>query len=477
MMKYFKHSVNLLLALSLLFSSAMHAQTVVIGEGEIILRVDKDDKPGDTLGSNQGNSDDGPLGVPGEADSDGVYDGDDDGDQADNGHPHHGHGDKGKPSKSDKEETAEEKFQRIMAESNRDIEIRTSSLVNDLNKSLGSLNEDMLGNANITQSEEPVLSGVAETFDAIANIESGSSDNFLLEQMTEISLLSQATYTSHKKDELEAVKRTLLSKPTTTPQQSNAKIAGLQSLKYSDLAYNADNEAQGDFYFEAAKQLASIVADFIPAASVAKDVYGLFVGKDLFTGEKLSATERALSGMFAVAQVAGSFYTAGAGAPFIAAAIKEVRVIAKADERAIKLAGSLAKFTKKTGNRPVVALEGASKKITVVGRSMESVKETEAALKNDGFMVEIFDDIGDGSVISKAARLEFEAVKKQFAPVLVPNDKLMKLKIRKENKAWIDKAIKDGHTVIDTGNANGTFSVFYTTETAAIREAQLAGAK
>ena len=153
MKNYFKHSINLLLAVSLLFSSAMHAQTSVsMGEGEIILKVDKNDKPGDTLGSNQGTLDDGPLGVPGEADSDGAYDGDADGDQAGNGHPHHGHGDKGgKPSKSDKEETSEEKFQRIMAESNRDIQIRTASLVNDLNKSIVSLNEEMLGNANITQ--------------------------------------------------------------------------------------------------------------------------------------------------------------------------------------------------------------------------------------------------------------------------------------------------------------------------------------
>ena len=107
-------------------------------------------------------------------------------------------------------------------------------------------------------------------------------------------------------------------------------------------------------------------------------------------------------------------------------------------------------------------------KIAIIGRSMGDVKakkvgvnDMKAHLERNGVEVETFEP-------SVNARGSFRKMANDFrkqtgSKTSLPNSLVVGSEIYTENKAWVNKLVDDGYTVIDLGDPNGlnAFSPFY----------------
>lgn len=77
-------------------------------------------------------------------------------------------------------------------------------------------------------------------------------------------------------------------------------------------------------------------------------------------------------------------------------------------------------------------------------------------------------------VPSKAVYDDFRELTYKFKELghkMIPNNDVIKTSMFKENKKWIEKAVQQGHIVIDIGNASDIFSPFYAMEKSVVRKA------
>lgn len=373
-----------------------------------------------------------------------------------------GHGPSAK-TKKDSEKTEKEKYQDFLAQTQRDLINETIEFDKNVSERLTDLSQTFSSLPGFTDSNVN-SKGMHETFEEVVQNRGDVKD------LISRAELEKANYTSHRKAQLNQVRERILSKSPRSPQQEKAKFAGLQSLIYSDVAYVQNKVSEGEFYYEIAVQLANVVADIIPSTSLVKDVYGLVVGQDLLTGEELTAAERALCGTFTLAQIAGTLYTAGVGAGIVAAGIKQIRNISKANAMAVRLSIKLAKLAERFPHRISIRLPGASKTVTLIGRDMDEVRKVAKEFESEGIAVRVF----DGDAISKEADLAWKEAKDTYGKV--PDHEIVKLEIFKENKEWIEKAVKEGHTILDAGdNGKKTWSIFYEMEKAVVDRTKLGG--
>jgi uncharacterized Zn-binding protein involved in type VI secretion len=108
-------------------------------------------------------------------------------------------------------------------------------------------------------------------------------------------------------------------------------------------------------------------------------------------------------------------------------------------------------------------IPGTNNKVAVIGRSMASAVApyAEGLQKQCNCNVETF----SGDNISPAALTEWNNLKKQYAPDLIPEDAVKKSQIFKENQAWAQKLADQGYTVVDVDNpAKEGASPFYEME-------------
>ena len=380
----------------------------------------------------------------------------------------------GKPKK-DSDKSEEEKFKEFLVQTQREIVKETLQWDNILTGTLADLNGIFLSQPNLTIAQEHGSKNANNEFWELTSTDS----NYLstkAEYLNSLTKLEREPFASEQKEKLNTVRRDLLSKAPRSPQQKNAKAAGLLSLQYSDMAYIDGQKDEGDFYYEMGVQLASIVTDLVPATALVKDVYGLLVGKDLLTGDELSAFERSLCGTFALAQIVGSLYTAGIGTSMVAAGIKQIRNITKANATAVRLSMKLAKIAEKIPHRVSIALPGHSKSVVLIGRNMDLVRAMRAELEKENVLVKIF----DGPVISEKAIVAWKKAAEAAKAVgeKIPDHEIVKMDIFLENKEWIENMIKEGHTILDAGNPTGQeWSIFYEMEKIIVERMKQAGVK
>ena len=102
---------------------------------------------------------------------------------------------------------------------------------------------------------------------------------------------------------------------------------------------------------------------------------------------------------------------------------------------------------------------GSNGKVAVIGRSMDSIRNSTKVLKD----VEIF----DGDMIPSAAKAEFGLLKKKYGRLT--DEQLRATLMYDENLKWAKKLKEQGYTVVDLGSpAGATSSVFYEMEKAVL---------
>lgn len=336
--------------------------------------------------------------------------------------------------KSDGRSQAEKDYEQFSNESNKSINESTSNLNQELYKTHYNAEGIDFKNADFTTPSNSDFR-LGQDFDDLANGESSNGESDYITDLILDIQVENTVFTSSEKDKLNDVKMSFMGTTPQTPQQFNAKRAGLGALKQSDDAYNEGDSDTGDFYYGAALQLLSVAADFIPVTSIAKDTYGAFVGKDLFTGEELSGFDRALSGAFAVATIAGTVVTGGLGGGVVAAGMKQIDKIAKADKTALKAAEALADIAKTVPHRTKIARYGSSENIIVIGQGMDRVKQMRDALLTRGVNVKIF----DATEIAPEVQTAFDNLIAVYAKEgkLVPDKDFLASLMFKENVKWI----------------------------------------
>jgi len=108
-------------------------------------------------------------------------------------------------------------------------------------------------------------------------------------------------------------------------------------------------------------------------------------------------------------------------------------------------------------------LPGSSDNVAVIGRSMDNaVMPYSQGLADSGQ-----DDVDtfSGDQISPGALTEWNSLKKQYSPDMIPPDVVKKSQLFKENKAWAQKLKDQGYTVVDVDNpGNQPPSPFYDME-------------
>ena len=91
---------------------------------------------------------------------------------------------------------------------------------------------------------------------------------------------------------------------------------------------------------------------------------------------------------------------------------------------------------------------------------MTTVRKTDQFLKAEGVETNVFKE-------SKIAEANFNKLKEDFANdnFIIPDRELIKTETFKENKTWINEALKNNHTILDLGKPDGaTESLFYNME-------------
>ncbi len=98
-----------------------------------------------------------------------------------------------------------------------------------------------------------------------------------------------------KTPELKPIFEKLASARPRSSQQESARNFGLRAIQIADQAYQTGDSETGNFYKTVATAFADIAIGFVPVVGVSRDIYELFVGKSLLTGEDLSWPERGLA--------------------------------------------------------------------------------------------------------------------------------------------------------------------------------------
>jgi uncharacterized Zn-binding protein involved in type VI secretion len=101
------------------------------------------------------------------------------------------------------------------------------------------------------------------------------------------------------------------------------------------------------------------------------------------------------------------------------------------------------------GITPVDVLPGTNGKVAIIGRSMaDAVNPYAAGLAEKGLDVETF----AGDQISPEAVSDWESLKNDYAPNYIPPDKVVESKMFQNNKAWAQKLVDKGYTIVNVGN-------------------------
>jgi hypothetical protein len=112
------------------------------------------------------------------------------------------------------------------------------------------------------------------------------------------------------------------------------------------------------------------------------------------------------------------------------------------------------------GVKPVRVIEGTNNKVAVVGRNMDAVRAEGAALREQGYDVELF----DGDTIPQSAKTDW-VKQTQNGTKHLSDDELLDTEMYKANQEWAEKLGNDGYSVVDIGNPNGQgASKFYQIE-------------
>lgn len=188
--------------------------------------------------------------------------------------------------------------------------------------------------------------------------------------------LREHTFQSDHKDELDKIRSDHAKFRPSSPQAYRSYQAGLMALVDADKAYVNQEYPVGDFLKEAGKLLLDFATDIIPMTSIPKDLYRTFVGKDPFSGNKISGFERIMAGGFVVLALM-SFGTSN-----FLKGIKEVKVIAGATAEEARVAEKALEQSKMTGELERIA--AAPDKWSRTPKSIQDQMALEAAKRDEG---------------------------------------------------------------------------------------------
>lgn len=265
--------------------------------------------------------------------------------------------------------------------------------------------------------------------------------------------VDSSPYSSSHAKELTQIRERLNQSSSKGPQQWNAKVEALKTLRHSDNAFLSDNDKLGRELQDLAVVLTDIATDIIPFTSIPKDFYRALVGKDPITGKELSPLERTLAAGFASANTL-SFGAVGAAI----ASVKTIGRVANATAKEIAFAENLAEILAKSPLKAEVLVQGTTSEITLIGRDMVNVNHVADILAQHGVKVNTLKGF------SEAAEKEWIDKVRLFGGWL-PHDEVVTTQRYMENQEWIRSALNKGHAIIDIGNPSKKgLSPFYEME-------------
>jgi hypothetical protein len=254
--------------------------------------------------------------------------------------------------------------------------------------------------------------------------------------------LSQYSYKSSHRDELNDIRTKFQSSKTYDVEHYRAKEAGMRALKEADQSYGQNKNDEGDFFKESAFILGDIVTDVLPVTGFVKDFYRAWTGYDVTYGNKLSSTERAFSGVFAVANLA----TLG-GAGLVKAPIAALAKMAKATFGEIRVAEEILHASQKLGTKVHVMIPGTSGQTVVLGQRMgrihalaDEIKNAANTLGKEGIVVHTFEE-------SRPAK-DFITRKGNELGRRLTDAELMESPSFAENRIWIERMLNEGHSIV-----------------------------
>ena len=254
--------------------------------------------------------------------------------------------------------------------------------------------------------------------------------------------LNQYPYVSKQSQELNDIRTKFQSTKTYDLVHFRAKLTGLLALKEADQSYVQNKNDEGDFFKNSAILLGDIVTDLLPITGFVKDFYRAWTGYDITYGNKLSTTERAFSGVFAVANLA-TFGSAG----LVKAPIAALAKMAKATFGEIRVAEEILQASQKLGTKVHIMTNGTSGHYVVLGQRMgrvnavaEEIRDAANTLGKEGIVVHTFEE-------SPLARGDREKAVESLGRYLTDSELLETLSFA-ENEVWIQRMIKEGHTIV-----------------------------
>ena len=254
--------------------------------------------------------------------------------------------------------------------------------------------------------------------------------------------LNQYPYVSKQSQELNDIRTKFQSTKTYDSVHFRAKLTGLLALKEADQSYVQNKNDEGDFFKKSAILFGDIVTDLLPITGFVKDFYRAWTGYDITYGNKLSTTERAFSGVFAVANLA----TFG-GAGLVKAPIAALAKMAKATFGEIRVAEEILQASQKLGTKVHIMTNGTSGHYVVLGQRMgrvnavaEEIRDAVNTLGKEGVVVQTFKESDD-------ALKYFKDFEKKYGRRLTESE-LLSSPSYAENKVWIDRIIREGHTIL-----------------------------
>lgn len=265
--------------------------------------------------------------------------------------------------------------------------------------------------------------------------------------------VDSSPYTSSHAKELTQIRERLNQSSSKGPQQWNAKVEALKTLRHSDNAFLGDNDQLGRELQDLAVVLTDIATDIIPFTSIPKDLYRALVGKDPINGKELFPLERTLAAGFASANTV-TFGAVGAAI----ASVKTIGRLAKATAKEVAFAQNLAEILAKSPLKAEVMVQGTTSEITLIGRDMVNVNYVADVLAQQGVKVNTLKGF------SEAAEAQWDDLLGRYGG-WISDEVVIKTHKYIENKEWIKAALEKGHTIIDIGNpSNRGLSPFYEME-------------
>lgn len=255
--------------------------------------------------------------------------------------------------------------------------------------------------------------------------------------------LAQYPYRSYQSRELEKIRQKTLSHKASDLARYRAQTESLRALKEADRAYDANDERGGLFFSESGKMLADIATDGLPVAGTIKDLYRAWTGRDFSSGEKLTPTERAFAGVFAVADIISL-----GGTRFGRVPVAALARMAKASIGDIRVAQELLQTSQRLATQIHLLKPGTSGQYVIIGQRMGRVhkaanviEESAVRLGKEGVKVHRFE-------ATEAANRALSEMRKQFPEGKIPDEALRVTEVFQENLNWIRKMLDSDHTLI-----------------------------